>query len=136
MRSLNYSVLVAAAMTLAVPAMAAQYGVFRNPSGSVHVRVADCGRQLCGTIVRADKKARADSAKAGQKNIIGMQLFRNLRPVPQPRGKPRRWDGKVYIPDKDRTVSGNAVLDGRILRVNGCLLGDKLCKGQDWVRVK
>ncbi|MBC7522307.1 MAG: DUF2147 domain-containing protein [Sandarakinorhabdus sp.] len=136
MRSSNYSILVAAAMMLAVPAMAAKHGVFRNPSGSVHVRVADCGRQLCGTIVWADEKARADSAKAGQKNIIGMQLFRDLKPVPQPAGKPRRWEGDVYIPDKDRTVSGNAVLDGRTLRVEGCLLGDKLCKGQDWVRVK
>ena len=120
------------------PALAATYGVFRNPSGNVEVKLADCGRQLCGTIVTASAKAKAkaDAAKAGQANIIGMQLFRNLTPTPQPKGQPRRWDGEVYIPDKDRTVSGSATLSGKILSVKGCLLGDKLCKSQDWVRVR
>ena len=118
------------------PALAATYGVFRNPSGNVEVKLADCGRQLCGTIVTASAKAKADAAKAGQANIIGMQLFRNLTPTPQPKGQPRRWDGEVYIPDKDRNVSGSATLSGKILSVKGCLLGDKLCKSQDWVRVR
>lgn len=129
-------VLAAVFLLLSVPATAAQYGIFGNPSGNVQVRLADCGPQLCGTIVFASEKARADAAKAGHKSIIGMQLFRNLKPVPQPEGEPRRWDGKVYIPDKNRTVSGSATLDGGILQVKGCLLGDKLCKAQDWVRVK
>lgn len=118
------------------PALAATYGVFRNPSGNVEVKLADCGRQLCGTIIKASAKAKADAAKAGQANIIGMQLFRNLTATPQPKGQPRRWDGEVYIPDKDRTVSGSATLNGKILSVKGCLLGDKLCKSQDWVRVR
>jgi uncharacterized protein (DUF2147 family) len=118
------------------PALAATYGVFRNPSGNVEVKLADCGKKLCGTIVKASAKAKADAAKAGQANIIGMQLFRNLTPTPQPKGQPRRWDGEVYIPDKDRTVSGSATLSGKILSVKGCLLGDKLCKSQDWVRVR
>jgi uncharacterized protein (DUF2147 family) len=128
--------MLAAAMLAASPALAANYGVFRNPSGNVEVRLADCGRQLCGTIVSASAKAKADAAKAGQTNIIGMQLFRNLTPTPQPKGQPRRWDGQVYIPDKDRTVSGSAMLSGKTLSVKGCLLGDKLCKSQDWLRVK
>jgi uncharacterized protein (DUF2147 family) len=129
------SMLVTALVTGAAAATAAPYGVFRNPSGSVKVRLADCGGQLCGTIVAANAKARADAAKAGQAKLIGMQLFRNLVPVPQPKGAPKRWEGQVYIPDKDKTVSGHAVLNGRILEVEGCLLGDALCKSQDWVRV-
>jgi uncharacterized protein (DUF2147 family) len=115
-------------------AAAATYGVFSNPSGSVKVRLADCGRQLCGTIVAANAKARADAARAGQTRLIGMQLFRNLVPVAQPKGAPRRWEGEVYIPDKDRTVSGHATLNGKILRIEGCLLGDALCKTQEWTR--
>jgi len=118
------------------PALAATYGVFRNPSGDVEVKLADCRKQLCGTIVKASAKAKADAAKAGQTKIIGMQLFRNLTPTPQPKGEPRRWDGEVYIPDKDRTVSGSVTLKGKILSVKGCLLGDALCKSQDWVRVR
>ena len=115
-------------------AAAATYGVFRNPSGSVKVRLADCGRQLCGTIVVANAKARADAAKAGQTRLIGMQLFRNLTPVAQPKGAPPRWEGEVYIPDKDKTVAGHATLNGKILEVAGCLLGDTLCKSQEWIR--
>ncbi len=117
-------------------AAAATYGVFSNPSGSVKVRLADCGKHLCGTIVAASAKARADAAKAGQTRLIGMQLFRNLAPVPQPKGAPRRWEGGVYIPDKDKTVSGHATLTGRILRIEGCLLGDALCKTQEWIRTQ
>lgn len=120
----------------ASPAMAATLGTFRNPSGSVQVRLSDCGQGLCGTIVAANEKARADAAKAGQTKLIGMQLFREMTVVPTAKGEPRKWTGKVYIPDKDRTVSGEAVLNGKTLSVKGCLLGDKLCKGQDWVRVK
>lgn len=131
-----HKTIIATLLMVASPALAANYGVFRNPSGSVEARLADCGKQLCGTIVSANAKAKADAAKAGQANIIGMQLFRNLKPTPQPKGKPRRWDGQVYIPDKDRTVSGNAILNGKVLSVKGCLLGDKLCKSQDWMRVK
>jgi uncharacterized protein (DUF2147 family) len=127
---------VAVALAAATPALAAQYGVFRNPSGNVEVKVADCGAQLCGTIVKASAKAKADAAEAGQRNIIGMQLFRDLKPVSQPAGQPKRWEGSVYIPDKDKTVDGSAELSGKILTVKGCLLGDALCKAQDWTRVK
>lgn len=126
---------LAAALVGTTPALAGQYGVFRNPSGSVHVKLADCGKQLCGTIVRASSKARADAAKAGQTKLIGLQLFRNLMSVAAEQGAPRRWEGEVYIPDKDRTVSGSAELSGKTLTVKGCLLGDALCKAQDWVRV-
>jgi uncharacterized protein (DUF2147 family) len=131
-----HKTMMAILLLTASPAVAATYGVFRNPSGNVEVRLADCGKQLCGTIVSASAKAKADAAKAGQTNIIGMQLFRNLTPTPQPKGQPRRWDGQVYIPDKDKTVSGSAILNGKTLSVKGCLLGDKLCKSQDWLRVK
>ncbi|MFZ4689293.1 MAG: DUF2147 domain-containing protein [Polymorphobacter sp.] len=129
-------ILAMLAAALATPAAAAHYGVFRNPSGSVEVKLADCGKQLCGTIVKASPAARADAAKAGQTKLIGMQLFRNLEPVPPAKGEPLRWDGQVYIPDKDKTVSGHATLAGKVLTVEGCLLGDALCKAQDWVRVK
>jgi uncharacterized protein (DUF2147 family) len=131
-----HKTMMAILLLTASPAVAATYGVFRNPSGNVEVRLADCGKQLCGTIVSASAKAKADAAKAGQTNIIGMQLFRNLTPTPQPKGQPGRWDGQVYIPDKDKTVSGSAILNGKTLSVKGCLLGDKLCKSQDWLRVK
>ena len=120
----------------AVPAMAANLGTFRNPQGSVQIKLTECGTGLCGTIVSANTEARADAAKAGQTKLIGMQLFREMTAEPAVKGEPRRWTGKVYVPDLDKTVSGNAELNGRTLSVKGCLVGDALCKGQDWVRVK
>jgi uncharacterized protein (DUF2147 family) len=126
-------VILAVALAGAAPALAAHYGVFRNPSGSVTVKLADCGDKLCGTIVSASDKARADAAEAGQHHLVGMQLFRNLVPTP---GAPRHWTGEVYIPDKDTTVAGTATLNGRVLTVKGCLLGDALCKEQAWRRIR
>lgn len=120
----------------AAPAMSANLGTFRNPKGSVQIRLTECGAGLCGTIVSANKQARADAAKAGQTKLVGMQLFREMTPDPAAKGKPRRWTGKVYVPDLDKTVSGNAELNGRTLSVKGCLVADALCKSQDWVRVK
>ena len=136
MNAVRSLAIVAITFAAATPALAGQYGVFRNPSGSVDVKVADCGAGLCGTIVKASAKARADAAEAGQRNIIGMQLFRDLKPVRQPAGQPKRWEGSVYIPDRDKTVSGRAELSGKTLLVEGCLIGDKLCKAQNWVRVR
>lgn len=127
---------VLAVLLAAAPALAANLGVFKNPAGSVQVRLTECGTGLCGTIVSANAKARADAAKAGQTKLIGMQLFREMSAEPAAAGEPRRWTGKVYVPDLDKTVSGKAELHGRTLSVTGCLVAGAFCKGQDWTRIK
>ena len=110
---------------------ASLFGVWSNPSNSVHVRIAACGDEVCGTVVFANEKAKADSAKAGTKELIGTNLFRKFS-----RRKDGTWHGKVLVPDLKRTVSGRLkIIDDRTLDVQGCVFGHVACKDQKWARV-
>lgn len=127
------------ALTLAMPAVAAPAprwaGVWRNAKDSVHIRTAQCGRSrnsgICGTVIWADARARANVAAAGGR-LVGTQLFRNFAQVDD-----GMWEGEVYVPDLDRTVTGTLTLDGPDTLVGeGCLLGRLGCKTQVWTRVR
>ena len=43
----------------------------QNASNSVHMRVHDCGKSRCGTVVWANDKAKADSARGGTPDLVG-----------------------------------------------------------------
>jgi uncharacterized protein (DUF2147 family) len=78
LRSLQF---LAAVSFLVTPAQVAsqktgQDIVVRNPSNCVHVRIHPCGKSRCGTVVWANDKAKADSARGGTKNLVGTELFR------------------------------------------------------------
>lgn len=106
-------------------------GVWANPSGHVHVRIAECGTQLCGTVVYATDQAKADAAKAGTPNLIGVNLFREFGQKSE-----GIWEGKVLVPDLKKTVSGQiSVIDANRLDVKGCLFGHVACKDQQWTRM-
>ena len=133
MRNLVTSI---AALALAAPALAAPpapkwAGVFRNAGNSVHLRVAPCGRgAMCGTVIWASAKAKADVAARG-KRLIGTQLFRDFQPT-----EPGVWEGDVYVPDIDRSFSGTITMDGPNRLVGeGCLFAGLGCKQQVWTRV-
>lgn len=107
------------------------FGVWSNPSGSVHVRIAPCEEQLCGTVVYASDKAKSDAARAGTPELVGVNLFRKFEP--RDNGS---WRGKVLVPDLKRTVSGTLTrVDVSTLDVQGCVFGHIACKDQRWSRV-
>jgi uncharacterized protein (DUF2147 family) len=109
----------------------AYLGTWANPSGSVHIRAARCGALVCGTIVFANDKARADAARGGTTTLIGTQLFEEFTS----RG-PREWRGRVFVPDMNRRVTGTATLvDPNRIRVEGCA-ARVVCRNQVWTRVK
>ena len=111
---------------------AGQDSVWRNPSNSVHVRIHPCGKGRCGTVVWANAKAKADSARGGTKNLIGTELFRDFREM-----SPKVWKGKVFVPDLNGTFSGTATIkDQNTLVARGCLIGNFACKSQAWTRVR
>lgn len=127
---------VAAALWLLAGAEAVSQGpeetVWRNPQNSVHVRVHPCGQSMCGTVVWANDKAKADSARGGTRDLIGTQLFRDFRVT-----APSVWTGKVFVPDLNRVFTGTATLvDADHLTARGCLLGNVGCRSQTWVRVR
>ena len=106
--------------------------VLRNPSNSVHVRIHPCGKTRCGTVVWANDKAKADSARGGTRNLVGTELFREFREV-----SPNVWKGKVFVPDLNKIFTGTGtVKDKNTIVARGCLLGSIGCKSQTWTRVR
>ena len=109
----------------------AYLGTWQNPSGSVRIRAAVCGPKVCGTIVFANAKAKADAARGGTPNLVGTQLFEEFTS----RG-PREWRGRVFVPDMNRRVTGTATfVDPNSIRVEGCA-ARVICRNQLWKRVK
>jgi uncharacterized protein (DUF2147 family) len=130
------SLAVAAALMLGpVPALAQRSGqdnVFRNPSNSVHVRIHPCGKGRCGTVVWANDKAKADSARGGTRNLIGTALFKEFREI-----SPKVWKGKVFVPDLNKVFSGTGTIkDQNTIVARGCLIAGMGCKSQTWTRVR
>ncbi|QNE31797.1 DUF2147 domain-containing protein [Sphingomonas sp. NBWT7] len=127
--------LLAAALIAATPATAQRAagweGVWRNNADSVRIRVAKCGQGLCGTVVQASAKARADAAAGGTDRLVGTQLFHDFR-----RGDDGLWYGQVYVPDFDQTFDGTIEQVNRDTIVGtGCLFAGFGCKSQTWRRV-
>ena len=112
-------------------------GIWSNPSNTVHVRFAPCGRdraaqRMCGTVVWASERAKADAARGGSDRLIGTRLFADFEEE-----EPGRWSGTVFIPDIGREVDGTITqVDARTLVGQGCLFGSLGCREQRWRRVK
>ncbi len=107
-------------------------GIWRNPQDSVHVQSRHCGADMCGTVVWANDKAKADAARGGTEQLIGLDLFQQF--TIDRRGT---WHGKVYVPDIGKTFSGTVtVIDKNTLKGSGCLLGHIGCKSQVWTRIQ
>ena len=116
----------------AVAQDAGQDIVLRNPQNSVHVRIHPCGKTRCGTVVWANAKAKADSARGGTPNLVGTELFREFREV-----SPKVWKGKVFVPDINRVFTGTGtVKDKDTIVARGCLFAGVGCKSQVWTRVR
>ena len=106
--------------------------VFRNPQDSVHVRIHPCGKGRCGTVVWANDKAKADSARGGTRNLVGTELFREFREV-----SPKVWKGKVFVPDINKVFTGTGTIkDQNTIVARGCLIAGMGCKSQTWTRVR
>jgi uncharacterized protein (DUF2147 family) len=109
-----------------------QENVFRNPQDSVHVRIHPCGKGRCGTVVWANDKAKADSARGGTRNLVGTELFREFREV-----SPKVWKGKVFVPDVNKVFTGTGTIkDQNTIVARGCLIAGMGCKSQTWTRVR
>jgi uncharacterized protein (DUF2147 family) len=122
-------------LVMPAPALSQKAGddiVLRNPSNSVHVRIHPCGKTRCGTVVWANDKAKADSARGGTRNLVGTELFREFREV-----SPKVWKGKVFVPDLNKVFTGTGtVTDENTVVARGCLFAGVGCKSQIWTRVR
>ena len=126
----------AAILLIAVPASAQRpggwEGLWRNAADSVRIKVARCGRGLCGTVTQASAKARADAAAGGTDQLVGTQLFHDFR-----EGEDGLWYGQVYVPDIGQTFDGTIEqVDRNTIVGTGCLFANFGCKSQTWRRVR
>ena len=103
-------------------------GRWRSPGGNSIMEIAPCGSDKCGTVAWASDKAKKDAAKATDQ-LIGTQLLTGLQEK-----KPGRWQGKLFIPDKNMRVTAKIQLVGaQQLKVSGCA-AKVLCSSQIWNR--
>jgi uncharacterized protein (DUF2147 family) len=117
---------------VAAPAEAAQpiEGLWRNPIGSAIIRVAPCGGVLCGTVVWASARGRAEVAK-NTSRVVGTTVLTNVK-----RAAPNRWTGRLFVPDDNIHVSAKLEFQSyRDLRLTGCGLVGLICRTQIWTRV-
>ncbi len=125
-------IMAIAAMLSAPAATTILPGTWANPSKSVHVAFKPCGKAMCGTIIWANDKAKADAKRGGTSKLIGAVLFEDFAAD----GK-ARWRGAVFIPDIGQRVSGTITQENpRTIIGEGCLIAGLGCKSQRWSRIK
>lgn len=116
---------VASTMPVTASAKAAIEGQWKNPKGSVIVRVAPCGNAFCGTVSWASAKNRAKGATPGTR------VLSDLRPAGD-----GVYKGRAFEPKRD--IGGSATvrqLGPNLMVVRGCAIAGLICKEQRWTRV-
>jgi len=126
--------MIAAMLLLLAQANLAPTGDIRgdwiNQRGTAIIRIADCPSGLCGTIVWSMAKARSDAARGGTAELNGTEVMSGFVPRPG-----RRWRGRLFLPDHNRTVKAEIDLhDDDELRVTGCEMAGLVCRSQRWNR--
>jgi uncharacterized protein (DUF2147 family) len=116
-------------LLLSSPLSAAEIeGRWRSPGGNSIMEIAACGSDYCGTVAWASERAKKDAAKATDQ-LIGTQLLTGLQEK-----KPGRWQGKLFIPDRNMRVTAKIQLASpQQLKVSGCAAA-VLCSSQIWNR--
>ena len=107
-------------------------GQWKNPKGSVTVRLGPCGNAICGVVVDATEHAKATARKGGTPNLIGTRILSGLRPSGD-----STFKGQVFDPKRNiRAPATVRLLGPDALEVRGCAIaGMFLCKEQRWTRV-
>lgn len=135
MKTLTTLGLVAAAtLMLAAPAAANDpRGTWLSQSGETRVRFADCGSQLCGTIVSASGQSRdeknEDPALRGR-SLVGVRM------ITMRANGANAWQGSLYNFQDGKTYNGRMTMpSANSMSLSGCVLGGLICRSQTWSRV-
>lgn len=119
------SVLLAVAVPTSASAQATLAGQWRNPHGTVVVRVAPCGGAYCGIISWASAKNREKG------NTPGTRVLTDLRPVAE-----GVYKGSAYDPKHDLNGTATVRQAGpNVMIVRGCAVLGLMCREQRWTRV-
>jgi uncharacterized protein (DUF2147 family) len=118
-------------------------GTWLAEASKSQVRIASCGRTLCGTLVSlceptdpaTDKpkvdRNNADTGKRGRP-LIGVAIVLGMNP-----NGPDKWAGQIYNAEDSKTYSGYITLtSANELKLRGCVGGGLICKTQTWTRTR
>ena len=128
-RTLTVAALVAVPLAASAKGLEGQW---RNPKGSVVVKVSNCGgNAYCATVVDASDKAKAGARKGGTPRLVGTQILTDLKPAGNGTYKGRAFEPKRNI----RAPATVKVVGPDVITVRGCLISGIICKSQRWTRV-
>ena len=117
------------------------------------VTIAACPEGYCGVlgkvVVPEGQLSAEDVSAAAEMAAEGFMDYRNKDPELRNRpmlglqiltlqagDNPAVFDGEIYNPEDGNTYSGYVQVTGPdALRLNGCVLFNVICRGEDWVRV-
>jgi uncharacterized protein (DUF2147 family) len=117
-------------------------GVWQTEGGKAQVRLGDCGGALCGTIVGLSEpnnpngrpktdENNADPAKRSRP-MIGVQILIGMKPQ-----GPNKWAGDIYNAEDGKIYSGSfTLISDTSGKIEGCVMGGLICRGQNWTRAK
>ena len=126
---------------LATPASAEEFvGTWLTQQGDAQIRVAKCGKAMCGTVawLRDPNDAKTGQPLTDVKNpnpslrsrkILGIRIFA------MEQDNTDSWTGGIYNYDDGQTYKGRLVPRGDAeLEVQGC--AGSLCGSEVWTRAK
>ncbi|PVB60742.1 DUF2147 domain-containing protein [Labrenzia sp. 011] len=111
-------------------------GDWVRANGASKIRITSCGNALCGKLIwlrtpRNDTK-NPDTAKR-DRPLLGIDIVQSMKPT----GKGGQWKGKVYNAEDGKTYTGFIALEGaEKLKLEGCVMGGLICKGETWTRAQ
>jgi uncharacterized protein (DUF2147 family) len=123
----------AALAILAAPAAASSKSTIegRWKNGTMEIKIARCGRDLCGTVVRASPRQAADAKRGSGTDLVGARLITGIQPT-----GPGTYSGRVFIADRNVHADGTmSQVSRNRLEVRGCVLA-VLCRSETWDRVR
>ena len=132
-RLIASSLALALVATATLPALAADpRGTWLSQSGETRIRFADCGGQLCGTIV-ASAQARDDkneNAALRSRALVGVRM------ITMRANGADNWQGSLYNFQDGKTYNGRMTMpSANAMSLSGCVLGGLICRSQTWSRV-
>jgi uncharacterized protein (DUF2147 family) len=99
------------------------WGTWVRPSTGTQVNFYECGGKLCAKVV-----AVKDQSRAGE---IGTVIMAGAT-----KSADSEWRGDLLNTDDGKTYSGVVTLPGsNALRLDGCVLGGTICRGETWQKV-
>lgn len=91
------------------------------------------GEDISGIPVESFTDQRNKDPALRERPILGLQILTLVDGAKAP----HVYDGQIYNPEDGNTYSGYVeMLSEDAMRLNGCVLFNVVCRGEDWVRVK